>query len=169
MVSINGVSLKKEKLVYVYGVDVLTADVYLDGKKLGNWCEDADGGEDRFDFNEKLLKSAMDAYKNSLPDGYIYKKAMGFNVFLNEIHNLNDLRKTLRKHWKENPNTHIVVVSNGFSNGIISYYDNCREEELNTKIDEMRNELKSEKNLGFDNLGCVIRHYDSEEDFVFNF
>lgn len=50
MVSINGVSLKKEKLVYVYGVDVLSADVYLDGKKLGNWCEDTDGGEDRFNF-----------------------------------------------------------------------------------------------------------------------
>lgn len=167
--SINGVSLKKEKIVYIKGMDILIADVYLDGKLLGSWQENADGGEDYFDFDETILIPAMEAYRDSLPDGYIFKETMGISTFLNEIHNFNELRKTLRKHWKTYSNTKIVVINNGFSNGIISYYENTLEEELNKRIDDMRFQLRTEEDMGFDNLTCVIRKYDSEADFTFQF
>ena len=98
MASINGVQIKGVKTFVGMEGPATQGTVWLNGKKLGFWSQDGDGGCDRFQFNESLLEKAVKSYKKA------HKSPDFFNAscLLWELLQLMELEKAYKKRAKKN-------------------------------------------------------------------
>lgn len=98
MASINGVTVKALKSFKDHeGMDILQGNVYLNGKKLGFWSQDAWCGPDHFGFNEKLLADAVESYKQSDKVASEYKEIFNSELLMFELIKLIDAEKAYKK------------------------------------------------------------------------
>lgn len=103
MASINGVQIKSLKSFTGMEGPAVQGTVYLNGKKLGFWSQDGDGGSDRFEFPESDLKVAVDSYKKSDKVSGNNKKYFDASSFLFEVVKLMDVEKLFKKNTKKYP------------------------------------------------------------------
>ena len=103
MASINGVQIKSLKSFTGMEGPTVQGTVYLDGKRLGFWSQDGNGGPDRFEFSEQLLEAAVKSYKNSDRVREENKKYFDTSCFLFEVVKLMDTEKMFKKATKVYP------------------------------------------------------------------
>lgn len=73
MASLNGVTIKSlNKFVGTEG-EAYQGNVYYNGRKLGFWSQDGNGGSDHFDFPINQLKKPLEQYKNYLKESGLSK------------------------------------------------------------------------------------------------
>ena len=102
MASINGVSIKSLKTFASHdGCACLQGMVYLNGKRLGLWSQDAWGGPDRFEFRESVLDEQLNSYKETNRVKPEYKDIFNLEMFLYELVKLADREKEYKKSFKK--------------------------------------------------------------------
>lgn len=73
MASLNGVTIKSlNKFVGMEG-EAYQGNIYYNGRKLGFWSQDGNGGSDHFDFPIEQLKKPLEQYKNYLKESGLSK------------------------------------------------------------------------------------------------
>lgn len=76
-------------------------DVWLNGKKLGSWSNDAWCGPDCFGFDVHLLDEACRNYKAGFPDSYKYKDvADDPDVFMGAVRDIKLIEKDCKKEFR---------------------------------------------------------------------
>ena len=140
MASIAGIQVKGVKTYSGMEGFAEQGNLYMDGKKIGFWSQDADGGDDRYEFDkpesEQLFYNRIKDYfrKNPpidesrlysvnaedvdmghLPQADVNKDDIATNpdCFMYNLSNLIDVEKT----WKKAVKTGFAAI------GIVKYYD----------------------------------------------
>ena len=101
MAKINGVQIKNLKSYLGHEGYCHQGNVYLNGKKLGFWSQDSWGGCDNYDFDESVLKKAVNDYKDGFPDDYELKSVMDADSLMGDIVFLMEIEKDFKKETKK--------------------------------------------------------------------
>ena len=113
--TINGITIKGLKKSSGHEGGYCQGTVYLDGKKLGFWSQDAWGGPDSYDSTEMYEKLAERAksYQSGFPDSYKFKDVLDSpDVLLGELVQFMDEEKTYKKYAKQGYPVMLLVATN---------------------------------------------------------
>jgi len=73
MTEISGVTIKNVRKFIGMEGEAYQGSVYLDGKRLGFWSQDGNGGCDRYEFDEKQLMPAAEKHAAAKPKDWKYR------------------------------------------------------------------------------------------------
>ena len=112
MASIKGISLKNIKTFrgMEYPVNY-QGSVYFNGKKLGFWSQDGNGGPDHYDFNTTELDKIAEAY-------YGEDRFYNLECLLGEVLTLQEYEKLYKKAVKDGYAS-VVIITDGYREAYI--------------------------------------------------
>lgn len=100
MASINGVSIKNLKEFKGHeGEPLLQGTVYYQNKQVGFWSQDAHGGPDNFNFNERVLMTPFLKYRSTLKGNA--KKYCSLGTLVEDVVALTFIERELKTVQKE--------------------------------------------------------------------
>lgn len=100
MASINGVEVKSIKQFSGHeGEPLCQGTIYLNGRKLGFWSQDAHGGDDNFDFDAEMLEKPFFQAKSVRKDDYY--QLVGVGAFIADIVLLSEIEKDYKRMVKK--------------------------------------------------------------------
>lgn len=100
MASINGVEIKNLKQFSGHeGEPLCQGTIYLNGRKLGFWSQDAHGGDDNFEFDAEMLEKPFFQAKSVRKDDYY--QLVGVGAFIADIVLLSEIEKDYKRMVKK--------------------------------------------------------------------
>ena len=162
MAKINGVEIKALKTFRGHEGEAAQGNVYVDGKKVGFWSQDAWGGPDTFEGCEELVRERAEIFKEGCDKNSIYYDFQSDpEVFMGHLLKLVDDEKEFKKAKKKGYGT-LLLVSDGFHiNGLMIKGEHGIEE-IKIRYADSINKMKSSM---FKNSYIRIVSYSSENDF----
>ena len=163
MAKINGVEVKAVKTFKDHeGCSISQGNVYVDGKKVGSWSQDAWGGQDSFDGCEELIKERAEMLKEGCDKGSKYYDFQNEpDIFMNNLMKLMEDEKQYKKAKKNGYKT-ILLVSDGFHINGLMIRDKMAPKEVKSRYS---NTIKEYKSKMFKNVYIDVRSYSSDSDF----
>lgn len=163
MAKINGVEMKAIKTFVDHeGAQIAQANIYLNGKKLGLWSQDAWGGPDHYDGFEDVIIDRAKAFKDGCPkDAKYYDFLDDPDIFMSYLLELSEDEKRYKKYLKDGYIT-MFTVSDGCHLSMVGYRVNYTIEEIKQKY---ANTVKTMKSKMFKNMTPKEKIYTSINDF----
>lgn len=172
MASINGITIKNQVTWLGREGYATQGDLYLENEKIGFWSQDGDGGEDRYDFEEKYSENKFMKIINELnkDNDYIYesngvKHKLKFDVdlLMSDLLELQELEKDYSKiHYSSNKT--MAVISNSYIRRTIqlpTYAPDVDNELIKLSIKKQIDEFREKH--GADNI--QVRIFRGLKDF----
>lgn len=153
--SIFGIQVKGVKTKQGREGEYYCGNVYYNGKKLGFWSQDPYGCiADNFEFDTRQLDEALNKYRE-------YKKYdRSLESMLLDVVILSEYYKEYTKMIKTSRYKILTVVTDKFDYSVYSIHHNGMSEVVQDSIN------KASKKIVNNNLGLVIKHFKSENDFI---
>ena len=142
MAKINGVEIKNLKSFIGHEGTCYQGDVWLNGKKLGFWSQDAWGAIcDTFEFDESALDKVCENFQAGFPDTYEYKEfCKDKETLLNDLVSLKTIEKDLKKDFKKGYKS-AIYCTDGFHYSWTSLPDDGDDEVLLKKYESYTNDM----------------------------
>lgn len=163
MASINGVAIKNYKTFCGFEGEASQGTIYLNGKRLGFWSQDGNGGPDRFDFKESVLKDACERFKSGFPTDYKYINFCDdAEVFLGELARLTETERYLKRYFNKGYRAAVVVSNSWMSKTLFAPIDGSDAEILTAyakDIEGMKAELDGKIDVSVfkpNSFDCIV-------------
>ena len=154
--SICGVQIKNIKTGHGREGEYYYGTVYYNGKKLGNWGQDPNGCiSDNYEFNENILKEALNKYRIKVCNPNISLEALMSNVVV-----LSEYYKSYTKMIKQGKYTKLTIVTDEYDFQYVEIKHNGMNAAISNSID-----IASHK-IAKNGMGVVIKHFNNEKDFI---
>ena len=162
MASINGVQIKA--LHSFMGVEgpTLQGNVYRDGKKLGFWSQDGNGGPDRFEFNEDVLDDVVEKLRISSLIEDEYREIVNADILMYELTKLMEDEKNYKKMAKQGYPI-VFLASDGYH--VLTFAVRTGKVEDIIQSDRYLQWTKKAKESMYENVEMTIKSYTSLDDF----
>ena len=117
MAEIYGVSVKNIRCNEDHeGCAMYSADVWYNKKKLGHWSQSYWCGPDEYDFDESILKDAVEKYRKSDHVEDIYRSVVDADILIDGVIRLSEDEKRFKMGLKKGHKS-FTVQEHGFREG----------------------------------------------------
>ena len=168
MASINGLTVKNTTTWLGREGYATQGDLYLGDEKIGFWSQDGNGGEDRYELEEKysdikLYKAVKQLYKDKVLTSNRISINYDVDLLMSDLLELQEMEKEYRKNFYYNDNIMAVILNPYFRKTIKlppinrNVDDELIKLSIKKEIDEFR------KEHGSDNIEVKI--FRSHKDF----
>lgn len=168
MASINGLTVKNTTTWLGREGHTAQGDLYLGDEKIGFWSQDGNGGEDRYELEEKysdikLYKAVKQLYRDKVLTFNRISINYDIDLLMSDLLELQEMEKEYRKNFYYNDNTMAVILNPYFRKTIKlpptnrNVDDELIKLSIKKEIDEFR------KEHGSDNIEVKI--FRSYKDF----
>ena len=116
MASINGLTIKNPTTWLGREGYATQGDLYLGDEKIGFWSQDGNGGEDRYELEEKysdikLYKVVKQLYKDKVLTSNRISINYDIDLLMSDLLELQEMEKEYRKNFYYNDNTMAVILN----------------------------------------------------------
>ena len=161
MAKIYGVELKNIRKTVGMEGEGFTANIYLDGKKIGQCADYGDGGEINIYYDDRtvapLLESRIRTYFDKYPEEKDFLETT--DIFLYKVFSLKEMETMFKKYQKQG---YPVMVHVDFP---LSYHGPIPVNDTTFCVDEDTAE-KCEAKWKDKYHGCIVTRYTSLDNFL---
>ena len=168
MASINGLTIKNPTTWLGREGYATQGDLYLGDEKIGFWSQDGNGGEDRYELEEKysdikLYKVVKQLYKDKVLTSNRISINYDIDLLMSDLLELQEMEKEYRKNFYYNDNTMAVILNPYFRKTIKLPPTNRNVDDELIKLSIKKEIDKFRKEHGSDDIEVKI--FRSYKDF----